>query len=438
MREKKKILIIIALLAVIIFIMIIISNILTKKEEKIEYTEQENPILTIDLDIKEIESETEFFIAQDCINDYFRALNNNDLNKVYDMLNKDYIKKNNIQKDNLLSDTYELTDGFEYFLAKKAFCREESIGNNFQYFVFGELLTKDYLEKKTIYIILNVDYNNSTFDIIIPDEVEISEDEYIRIIEKLSKNNTEEFVKIDYNYKEIEKNSNNTFYTNNTKLQYVLNYYMKDYSLNAVYYPEIAYYKLDKEYREKRFGNIEEYKAHIEKNKIGLLNYTIKEYSITEKDDYKEYVVIDINNNYYIFKVTDIMEYSVILDYYTTDVEQIVNKYDKSTDQEKVAINVQKIASAITQKNYKYVYNKLNDTFKNNNFESFENFEQYMSNIFFGKLELSFEEFYNEGATYIYNVIFQGTTASNPAKIKMQIIMQLLENRDFVMSFNIE
>lgn len=438
MREKKNILIIIGILAVIIIVMLIVLNLLTKKEEKMEYIEQENPTLLINLDIKKIESETELFIAQECINDYFRALNNSDIDKVYDMLNKDYLHKNSIQKNDILNETYKLKNGFEYFLAKKAFYREESVGTNFQYFVFGELLTKDYLEKQTVYLILNVDYSNSTFDIIIPDKVEISEEEYLRIIKELSKNNTNEFVKIDYNYKEIEKNSNNTFYTNNTKLQYVLNYYMKDYSLNAVYYPEIAYSKLDKEYREQRFGNIEEYKAHIEKNKIGLLNYTIKEYNITEKDGYKEYVVIDINNNYYIFKVTDIMEYSVILDYYTTNVEQIISKYDQSTDQEKVAINIQKVASAINQKNYKYVYNKLNNTFKNNKFGTLENFEQYMSNIFIGNLELTFEEFYNEGETYIYNVMFKGKTASNRTQINMQIIMQLLENRDFVMSFNIE
>lgn len=61
-----------------------------------------------------------------------------------------------------------------------------------------------------------------------------------------------------------------------------------------------------------------------------------------------------------------------------------------------------------------------------------------MQDVYTGKMNLTFNEFFNEGSTYVYNINLKGTTASNNREVNMQIIMQLKENRDFVMSFSIK
>ena len=219
----------------------------------------------------------------------------------------------------------------------------------------------------------------------------------------------------------------------------MLEEYLKNYSLMAVYDPEYAYSELlDKEYRDIKFKNIEEYKEYTQRNKNLILSTAIKEYNVLEKENYTEYFVVDTNDNYYTFKVKDVMQYTVILDFYTIELESIAQKYDEGTEQEKVAINIQKVISAIKDKDYKYVYNKLNENFKNNNYSTLEDFERKIKNVYTGKMELIFKDFSNEGDIFIYDINLKGTTASNNREVNMQIIMKLKENRDFEMSFSIK
>lgn len=67
-----------------------------------------------------------------------------------------------------------------------------------------------------------------------------------------------------------------------------------------------------------------------------------------------------------------------------------------------------------------------------------EDFEQKMQDVYTGKMKLTFNEFSNEGSTYIYNINLKGTTASNNREVNMQIIMRLKDNRDFEMAFSIK
>ena len=169
-----------------------------------------------------------------------------------------------------------------------------------------------------------------------------------------------------------------------------------------------------------------------------ILNTAISRYNVYEKEGYVEYFICDTNENYYIFKVKGVMDYTVVTDFYTIDLEQITEKYDSGSEQEKVAINIQKVIAAIKDKDYEYVYDRLNENFKNSNYESLEKFEKTMREIYIGRMKLTFGDFSNEGNTYIYNIDLKGTTASNNREVNMQIIMQLKEDRDFVMSFSIK
>ena len=439
MKNKKSLIILIAILVLLIIVILIILNILNKNKEEEENIIMENPQLTTNLDINKLNNENEFFTVEQCINDYFMVANSKNSNQVYKLLNENYIKENSIDNTNVLAKTYQLKNGFEKFLAKDIHYREISYDREYQYYIFGDLLGEDYKSIQSIYIIANLDFENMTFNISFDKDIEISKEDYLSKIEDLKSGNTNEFIYVsDQDVTEIAVNEYNTFSEYISNDPYALQKYLDNYCTMAVYYPDTAYNLLDEEYRNKKFENIDEFKQYIDKNKSQLLSSTVSQYNISEKDGYTQYVIVDTNNNYYIFKVYGILDYKVLTDFYTIDLEEISNSYDERNTQEKVAINIQKIVSALNNKDYKYVYSKLDDEFKQNNYPSIEDFESYISEKFLGNRDIEFNNFYNEGSTYIYNITLNGKRASDGDPINMQIIMQLKDNRDFVMSFNIE
>ena len=119
--KNKRLFIIILILIILIIIMLIILSKVNKKEEMEKYIEEENPTLQTNIKIEELKDETEFFTVQECINTYFQALDNEDIDKIYNMLNKDYVKKQKISKTNILENTYKLENGFEYFFVNQMY-----------------------------------------------------------------------------------------------------------------------------------------------------------------------------------------------------------------------------------------------------------------------------------------------------------------------------
>lgn len=437
MNKSKKIIILISIIIVILIITIILL-ISTKKKEK---EEREIPKLVMTLDVKESKEPREFKNINYCVNDFFTALKLNESDKAFTLLDENYRSKNKINKSNVLEEVNVLNGKFDYFFAKKVNYKEISLAQQYQYYAYGEIYYDDYKQNSGIYVILNVDFVNNSYSIQFDDKnIKITEQEYDNIISKLKSNNTNEYIDAtNLKFSEISANDYNSFPNSSTDKPDMLEEYLKNYSIMAVYDPEYAYNEmLDEEYRDAKFKNVEDYNHYTQNNKNSILNTAIKEYSVSEKEDYTEYFIIDTNNNYYTFKVKEVMNYTVIADFYTIELNQIAEKYDAGTEQEKVAINIQKVIAAIKDKDYKYVYNKLNENFKNNNYRTLEEFEQKMQNVYTGKMKLTFNDFSNEGSTYIYNINLKGTTASNNREVNMQIIMQLKENRDFVMSFSIK
>ena len=61
----------------------------------------------------------------------------------------------------------------------------------------------------------------------------------------------------------ISKNKYNLFKNINVTNEDMARNYLNDYINKALNYPELAYNLLDEEYKNKRFGNLEEYKNNI-------------------------------------------------------------------------------------------------------------------------------------------------------------------------------
>lgn len=94
--------------------------------------------------------------------------------------------------------------------------------------------------------------------------------------------------------------------------------YLNDYIYNMYNNVEAAYNSLDVEYRNAKFGNLENYKAYV--NSLNYSTYKLSKYYVKEVKEYKFFGVYDENENLYIFKTNGVMQYTVYLDDYTVEI----------------------------------------------------------------------------------------------------------------------
>ena len=136
------------------------------------------------------------------------------------------------------------------------------------------------------------------------------------------------------------------------------------------------------------------------------------------------------------FNENGVMDFKMILDTYTIDLPQFIEKYNQANDETKVALNLQKVFEAINDEDYNYVYNKLDDTFKQNNFPTLESFEEYVKNNFYSKNTITKANYTMENDMYVYGLNISNADNENEF-ITKEFIVKLEEETDFVMSFNI-
>lgn len=229
------------------------------------------------------------------------------------------------------------------------------------------------------------------------------------------------------------------------ELQYVsvgiedlMQIYFNDYKTYALTNPKQAYELLNKEYREKRFKDLDEYKLYISNNKEKIASDNLEKYQIAVDDEKTRYICLGKYENYYIFCENSVMDYSIILDTYTIDQPEFIEKYDEANEKGKCILNIEKVKQALNSGDYKYIYGKLNEQFKNKNYSTLSAFENYMKSNLNKYNKIEYKEFKNEGETYIYNVELTDLLGKTDKTINMQILMQLKEDRDFVMSFSIK
>ena len=141
-----------------------------------------------------------------------------------------------------------------------------------------------------------------------------------------------------------------------------------------------------------------------------------------------------LSGGYWIIKENAPRDYTIMLDTYTIDLPDFLEKYNSNEEEIKIGLNIQKIFDAINDKDYKYVYKKLDNVFKQNNFPTEESFATYAEKIFTGQ-SLTHDKCKKSGEIYIYDVSIK---QENNNILNKTFIMKLLEGTDFVFSFNIQ
>lgn len=240
---------------------------------------------------------------------------------------------------------------------------------------------------------------------------------------------------------EIAQTENNQFEYTRINNENTCRFYLKNYTELLLSAPETAYDMIDEQYREERFSSsYEEFLEYIEENKTYFENAVLSQYVLDYLDDYTEITLVDVYNNSYKIIAKSVKDYTVQLDNYTIKDEEYLEKYEELSDSEKVSANVDTFINMINTKDFKHAYEVLEETFKNNNFNTLDVFKEYINNYFF-EYNLDTKtgvNVYNQEGTYVYETTIKSGAGSAAESKKLTVIMQLQEGTDFKMSFSIE
>ena len=438
----KKIIIILIVILLILGTVLAILLISKKNTEYGSVNAQADLSDIINQQITEVTDINNYYIVKNYINRYYLYLtktsNENvitaepitteeqeSINKqaVYSMLDITYINSTSLTVDNIFNNIEQI-DESTVIIDKMYFAPMTT--NMSIYLVSGKTIAEATSEEKEFKIIVKMDMANKTLSLILGEMAE----------EIFDTNSLGDTLNIDTETT-IEPNDYNQYEYNNISTDEYITDMFNEYKTYLISYREEAYSRLDNEYSSKKFANFEEFNEFVAHKIKSIVIAKADKVRTTQYGNYTQYIINDQYGNSYIFRENAVMDFDVILDVYTVEIPELTEQYNNSTDAEKVLMNIQKVFYAINDGDYNYVYNKLDNTFKQNNFPTLESFETYMKSNFYENNSIGYSNYRTSGNLHIYDISI--TDADNEASttVTKNFIMQLLDGTDFVMSFNV-
>lgn len=442
MEKSKRILIVLILLLIMIAI-IVTMLIKTNKKQEESRNNQTSNVVEQDEEFAKVKDYKTYFTVKEIVENYITYMKQINGDEYVDAssfnMTSSQIAKT-MQEDGLealkgILDENYLKDENDSFLIKmqneykqdgtysKQVIYKLNIDDMYQYNLdsnFSLVLVEAKLNNTELNLLVKLDNANNTYSIFLNDYI--------------TKNNYEKHMSvknITIGKTKIQKNDYNSDISVDGTEKDVVVQYFSDYRMKMLNDTKIAYQKLDSEYAEKKFGQYSNFESYVNNNKNKIEVASIDKYQVLENKNGREYVCVDENGKYYIFMEEEVGKYSVVLDTYTIDLPEFIEKYNSANEKTKVGLNIQKVFDAINNEDYEYVYNKLDNTFKQTNFKTVQEFANYAVQNFAGK-QLKYGECQQQGSMYIFDI----TMISGTNQINKRVIMQLKDGTDFVMSFN--
>ena len=442
MEKSKRILIVLILLLIMIAI-IVTMLIKTNKKQEESRNNQTSNVVEQDEEFAKVKDYKTYFTVKEIVENYITYMKQINGDEYVDAssfnMTSSQIAKT-MQEDGLealkgILDENYLKDETDSFLIKmqneykqdgtysKQVIYKLNIDDMYQYNLDSNLslvLVEAKLNNTELNLLVKLDNANNTYSIFLNDYI--------------TKNNYEKHMSvknITIGKTKIQKNDYNSDISVDGTEKDVVVQYFSDYRMKMLNDTKSAYQKLDSEYAEKKFGQYSNFESYVNNNKNKIEVASIDKYQVLENKNGREYVCVDENGKYYIFMEEEVGKYSVVLDTYTIDLPEFIEKYNSANEKTKVGLNIQKVFDAINNEDYEYVYNKLDNTFKQTNFKTVQEFANYAVQNFAGK-QLKYGECQQQGSMYIFDI----TMISGTNQINKRVIMQLKDGTDFVMSFN--
>lgn len=449
MKNIKKIIILLVILSILILIGIgiILSSL---NVDTNDYTDEEEYEIKIILNetLEKVSIRNNYYTVKNIVEDYYSCLcslnekeenvlileedekqdnveagvsfqNDNRKKRIYGFFEENYIKETGLTTENIQQKLGNYND--LYIIINDMYVRD--ITENLQvYFVYGDIIEKQNLQTKEFDLMVAVDSANSTFNIYTSD--------YVKKHNLYDLSKKENFKEKFFNIDKIENRKYNKYDFKVIDDETYSKDLLKSFTQSIKYNIDYSYDRLHENYKKGKFKEKKDYEEYIEKNKKKIATSNLKYYQVRKIDDYKQYICIDGKDNYYIFNESSIMNYTLIIDTYTVDLPEFIEKYKSATNKEKVVMNIEKVIDAINDGDYIYIYSKLDKTFKQNKFSKETDLQEYIQNNFIERNEIEYINFSQEGDIFIYK------TKINEKKFN--IIMQLGEGTEFTMSFSFE
>lgn len=451
--KHLKLLIITIIIIILILLGVLIWLLQEKKEEaNTQVNEFDTTIgtgfLQVNKTLQPVTVRNDFYAVKTCVNKFYSAYKNlfnqansnyaleeealefakkeqeENQNIVYHMLDNEYTQYAGLTNNNIIEKLEKITEVDVEI--QNMYVSEQTL-NTAAYFVYGNLIENATGNITNFKILVKLDKLNKTFKIMMQDYID----------EKYSNIRQGEEIVENIVGESIANEKDNTFDTKSVPDgEYVIDLF-NSYKKTILYNRNRAYQLLEPEYAIKRFGTKQNFDNYLQENIQKLVTKSISEYQKSNTENgYTQYICIDNYQNYYIFKETAPMQYTVILDTYTIDLPEFKEKYANSTEEQKVLLNIQKFFEAINHADYRYAYNKLDATYKANNFASLEQFESYVKTNFFAQNKLAASKAEIQGDNYLYNITISDATEQSKNTVTKTFVMQLKEGTDFVMSFS--
>lgn len=444
MKKIKFLIILVSIIILIISLLLLILN--TKKELSIEPNGVKNNVITSNSNNNEqnnnstniiteefintmekeeqklkeyskVNSTETYYTIESLINTYINSIFNKDYNSLYNITSQEYIKSNNVNVNNI-KDYNRAIKEEENFIAKDMYWIE---GKNIQtYSVYGEVWnehnTKILQEE---YYIVELDMGNETFAI-------------TPCINK--KYNNIKDVKIFRSEGTIEKNNYNTFVYSDITEEKLAKKYFSYINNCMLYYPNKIYNILDKEYRDKRFINEDNFNEYVKEKKFYIYRSILNKYKKIKTEDKVVFSLIDNYNNHYILNQTNPMEFTLLLDDYTIKVENFTQKYQELDESQKYAYHLDLFKKMINSRDYNGIYNTLDNAFKSNNFSNVSELKKYIKNNFYNYNIIEAENVEKKDKYKIFDCVIQNQENKLETK-KIKIIIKLENETDGKISF---
>lgn len=388
-------------------------------------------ILYTDISSKRISSTAILLAVQDTINTYYSYNYSNNAAAIMGILDESYVEANKISQNNVYQYLKKENQDFKFFCID-AYEKEISFDHEYKYWVYGITYSDDYKTSETNFFEVNLDQYNSTFKLI--PHGKISMEEYKNYVQEILKNDNGGKVEVSASkITEIKSNEYNAFKIKN--YNELINSTIENY-LNYYYYlqqtdKQSAYDLLNKEYREARFGDVNNYYQYLQNNNSREISY-MKEYT---EGSTNKFIAVNKFGDYYIFIETAPMKFCIMLDSYTIPLTETTTKYNSATNEQKACMCLEQVKEMLNNKDYKTIYNHLNSTYKNNNFETQDKFTSYMKGKFYDINNFKYESYQVSNNSYIINVKVSDDTDESK-NFTMSFVVKLADSIDkFEMSF---
>lgn len=371
--------------------------------------------------IKNVISRRDYVTISELANRYIYYEKNNNLSMLNSVLAKEYKSK---EETNQLTNIQLEEDNYFIIITEMKTAQI----NDFNYIFIVDGKTRNINDNTTDSFSIIIQINNLENIYRIYPEQFVKENDYNKL-------RAGERIKIEL--EEIIGNSNNKFkYKSKTDAE-MSEEYFNNYKEILKYYKEEAYSKLNKNYAQKRFNTQESFNQYI-KDAKNIINFAkINQYKVNSYSDYTDYICTDQYNNYYIFRQQNgIMNYTVFLDDYTIMLEQDIKYYNELEKIDKAKYNLNKFVKMVNTKDYNSIYNLLDNTFRDNNFNNVEKLKEYLKTNMYDVSSIEIEDYDDETYEYyIFNCEIKNQKNQNESK-KMTIIINQGEGTDFTMSFS--